>query len=63
MTLSEMPVGTKVINLGKIQAKVVSITTHIDGSQSPVLKEIDPSTGKLFGGKWVANPAKCSPLE
>lgn len=52
MTMNAFPVGSLVVNLTTVVAKVVAI--HADGS--PILKVWDGKKAK--GGKWVADPAK-----
>jgi hypothetical protein len=55
-------VGAVVVNFGQT-AKVVGIWQAADGFPCdqagwPILKAIG-ANGKLRGGKWVADPAKC----
>jgi hypothetical protein len=39
---------------------VAGMTTEHDGD--PILRELSPVTGRLRGGKWVADPSKCEKL-
>ena len=62
MANSTLSLGSVVRNFGTT-AKVVGFFRSADGSPSdhdgnPILREIGPS-GKLRGGKWVADPTKC----
>lgn len=56
---SFIAVGHAVINFGT-QAVMVGVHSDLNGEQSPILRQI--VNGKLKGGKWVANPAKCFPI-
>jgi hypothetical protein len=62
MAAQVLSVGSVVRNFG-VTAKVVGLFASADGSPSehdghPILREVGPS-GRLRGGKWVADPAKC----
>lgn len=52
-------VGTVVENFGQI-ARVVG--HHAASDNWPILKSFR-SNGKLYGGKWVADPSKCRVIE
>lgn len=61
--MANFTIGQVVTNFG-VTAKVIGFfdrpgTGH-DGD--PILREIGPN-GKLRGGKWVADPAKCQIVE
>jgi hypothetical protein len=57
-------VGDVVVNFG-VTAKVVALFASADGTPCdmdgwPVLKALGKS-GRVVGGKWAADPTKCSP--
>ena len=60
--MANFEIGQVVVNFGQT-AKVVGLFTSASGFPSdqdgwPILKAVGPS-GKLRGGKWVADPSKC----
>ena len=60
--MANLTVGSVVRNFGTT-AKVVGLFRSADGAPSdydghPILREIGQN-GRLRGGKWVADPAKC----
>ena len=55
---AQFPIGTKVINLGCIEAYVKGYVDHVDGSCDLLLHEKRPD-GKFKRSHWCADPAKC----
>jgi hypothetical protein len=65
MAASLLSLGSVVRNFNTT-AKVVGFFQAADGGACemggwPILKELAPS-GRVRGGKWVADPAKCEPV-
>lgn len=63
MAFADLALGSVVVNFGTT-AKVVGHFTAADGSPCaeagwPILREV--RGGKARGGKWLADPAKCTP--
>ena len=60
--MAKFELGAVVVNFG-LTAKVVGLFRSASGQPSehdghPILREIGPK-GRLRGGKWLADPAKC----
>ena len=53
---SFIAIGHQVVNFNT-NAVMIGVHTDANGEQNPILRQI--VNGKLKGGKWVANPAKC----
>ena len=65
LMVAQFSVGALVVNFG-VTAKVVGLYSSGHGPSEhdghPILRAVG-ANGRLRGGKWVADPAKCSPVE
>ena len=64
--MANFELGSVVVNFG-LTAKVVGLFKSASGLPTvhdghPILREVGP-TGRLRGGKWLADPAKCQPAQ
>lgn len=61
VVVNTMSLGVNSDKTFSTTAKVVGLWSAVDGSQAghPILREFNPLTGRVRGGKWVADPAKC----